>query len=124
MDSVSLASIPEMMCALGYYPSQSAVTDMISSLAYMASMKKEPKPTSVGLEQLMFLYYNFSPVGGVCILHCSPDFLENELSLSAFLLHVRDCLNGCGANSVRVLCLLYAAMFLFHVIGANTGGSN
>jgi hypothetical protein len=65
MDSVPLASIPEVMCALGYYPSQSAVTDMISSLAYIASLRKEPKPTSVSMERLMFLYYNFSPVCGV-----------------------------------------------------------
>lgn len=65
MDSVPLASIPELMCALGYYPAQSAVTDMISSLAYMAAMKKEPKPSSVSLERLLFLFYNFSPVCGV-----------------------------------------------------------
>ena len=65
LDSVPLDSIPELMCSLGYYPSQSAVTDMISSLAHMASMRKEPKPISVSLEKLLFLYYNFSPVNGV-----------------------------------------------------------
>jgi hypothetical protein len=64
-DRVPLASIPEFMCALGYYPSQAEVTDMISSLAYTASLKKEPKPTSISLERLLYLYYNFSPVIGV-----------------------------------------------------------
>lgn len=76
MDHVPLESIPELMCALGYYPSQSDVTDMISSLAHIASMRKEPKPTSVTLERLLFLYYNFSPVCGVRNKHICEFYIR------------------------------------------------
>jgi len=64
-DTVPLDHIPELMCAMGYYPTQSEITDIISNLASAAALRKEPKPTTVDLEKLLYLYYNFSPVDGV-----------------------------------------------------------
>eukprot|EP00892_Ulva_mutabilis_P006792 jgi/Ulvmu1/4485/UM002_0210.1 len=63
--TVPLDHIPELMCAMGYYPTQSEITDIISNLASAAALRKEPKPTTVDLEKLLYLYYNFSPVAGV-----------------------------------------------------------
>lgn len=63
--TVPLDHIPELMCAMGYYPTQSDITDIISSLASAAALRKEPKPTTVNLEKLLYLYHNFSPVDGV-----------------------------------------------------------
>lgn len=64
-DTVPLDHIPELMCAMGYYPTQSEITDIISNLASAAALRKEPKPSTVDLEKLLYLYYNFTPVAGV-----------------------------------------------------------
>lgn len=60
-----LEHVPELMCALGHYPTQAAVTDMISALACAAAAAGEARPTDVDLEGFLALFHNFKTAGGV-----------------------------------------------------------
>ena len=62
---VPLDHIPELMCALGFYPTQSEIHDMLSNLAYTASIHGDPSPVDVDLPTFLYLYHNFRPVAGV-----------------------------------------------------------
>lgn len=74
-----LDHIPELMCALGYYPTQAEITDMISNMAYSAALAGEEKPVDASLETFLYLYHNFKPVHGV---RCQPQSLLRPVLLS------------------------------------------
>lgn len=92
-DTVPLDHIPELMCAMGYYPTQSDITDIISTLASAAALRKEPKPTTIDLERLLYLYYNFSPVDGVGLWNASsPLWVNVGCSVTLTVLELRAML--------------------------------
>jgi cilia- and flagella-associated protein 251 len=62
---VPLDHVPELMCALGYHPTQADITDMISSLAYSAATAGDGRRIDVDLSTFCSLFYNFRPVHGV-----------------------------------------------------------
>jgi hypothetical protein len=66
---VPLDHVPELMCALGYHPTQADITDMISSLAYNATTAGDGKHIEVDLPTFCSLFYNFRPVKQVCCCH-------------------------------------------------------
>jgi cilia- and flagella-associated protein 251 len=74
-----LDHIPELMCALGYYPTQAEITDMISNMAYSAALQGEEKPVDTSLETFLYLYHNFKPVHGVRreLQSCLPPVLQS-----------------------------------------------
>ena len=57
--------VPNLMRALGYYPSESEVGDMMVELQQEASEAGLPPPTSVDFERFIALYVNHRPVFGV-----------------------------------------------------------
>lgn len=60
-----LDHIPELMCALGYYPTQSEIHDMLSNIVHTASAQRAEKPVDIDFHTFLYLYHNFKPVAGV-----------------------------------------------------------
>eukprot|EP00976_Prorocentrum_cordatum_P037952 770778-Prorocentrum_minimum.AAC.4 len=63
--TVQLTVVPNLMRALGYYPSESEVGDMMVELQQEAAEKGLPPPTAVDFERFIALYVNHRPVFGV-----------------------------------------------------------
>ena len=60
-----LDQVPELLCALGFFPTQADVTDMLAALAHAAARRGEDKPADVDFPTLLSLYHNFRPSGAV-----------------------------------------------------------
>mmetsp|Transcript_33102 Transcript_33102/g.55453 ORF Transcript_33102/g.55453 Transcript_33102/m.55453 type:complete len:898 (-) Transcript_33102:322-3015(-) len=63
--TVELTVVPNLMRALGYYPSESEVGDMMVELQQEAADKGLPDPTVINFERFITLYVNHRPVFGV-----------------------------------------------------------
>lgn len=62
---VVLAEVPNLMRALGYYPSEYEVADMLAELQGEAAEAGQPAPTHVDFTRFISLYVNHRPVFGV-----------------------------------------------------------
>jgi hypothetical protein len=62
---VPLAEIPNIMRALGYYPSELEVQNMCSEVMYSRYAETGESADSINLEDLIQLYINHRPVFGV-----------------------------------------------------------
>lgn len=58
---VSLDTVPNLMRALGYYPSQAEIQDMVDELEHQAAIKVKPVPTSIDFNSFVSLYIRYRP---------------------------------------------------------------
>lgn len=62
---VMLTMVPNLMRALGYYPSEAEVTDMMTELQSEAEELGLSEPTHVDFDRFIALYTNHRPVFGI-----------------------------------------------------------
>lgn len=58
---VPLDAVPNLMRALGYYPSQAEIQDMVDELEHQAAIKVKPPPTSIDFNSFVSLYLRYRP---------------------------------------------------------------
>lgn len=63
--TVPLTMLPTLLRALGYYPSEADLGDMMTELKGKAAVAGEPEPTSIDFTGFLSLYCNYRPVFGV-----------------------------------------------------------
>eukprot|EP00873_Tetraselmis_striata_P037167 jgi/Tetstr1/457431/TSEL_004215.t1 len=62
---IPVEALPDVLRALGYYPSKMEISSMLADINAKAAARDQPAPTHITFEQFLSLYANYRPVSGV-----------------------------------------------------------
>lgn len=85
--TIALDQIPYLMRAIGFYPTEEEIVNMINEIKYSDFMKTGVMKETIGFEEFVKLYLNHRPVTPISNFHI--DFAFNEM---------RNHLNGDSQN--------------------------
>lgn len=78
---IKVAEVPNLLRALGYYPSNADITEIYGELTYSDYATSGEETTHVSLEQFIRLFINHRPVAGVAISQISDAFKAVEAAV-------------------------------------------
>lgn len=62
---IPVEALPDVLRALGYYPSKMEISSMLADINAKAAARDQPAPTHINFEMFLSLYANYRPVSGV-----------------------------------------------------------
>jgi WD40 repeat protein/Ca2+-binding EF-hand superfamily protein len=91
---VPLELVPDLMRALGFYPSQHQVADMLFELKYLRYDRTGQTNSSINLEDFILIYVNHRPVHGLNQAQISEAFTALGADEVAGLIDINTLLNS------------------------------